>query len=176
MKILFLVLSCILLNTIDSSFAYDREDWPHWSKHPGTCLNTRQEILRQRSLVPVEYRGKKKCAVDTGKWEDFYYQEILTKSGDIDIDHVIPLKYADDLGGSKWSREAKQKFANDPENLVITNKKFNRQKGAKGITQWLPMNRQYACRYMKKWFAVKNIYSLPVSLEEKETFSLAKCQ
>lgn len=173
---LSLIISLIVCFSTDNSFAYDREDWPHWIKSSGTCLNTRQEILRSRSLTSVIFKGKKGCAVDTGKWDDFYYPETLTRSSDIDIDHVIPLKYADDLGGSRWSREAKQKFANDPDNLVITNKKFNRQKGAKGITQWLPVNRQYACRYMNRWFAVKNKYKLPISNEEKHTYLLAKCQ
>lgn len=156
-------------------YSYDRKDWPHWSKSRGTCLNMRQEILKNRSKSPIQYKDNKKCTVLSGSWDDYYYPETLTKSADIDIDHIIPLKHADSLVGNTWGRELKEKFANDPENLAITNKSYNRQKGAKTITEWLPVHKTYACRYMSQWLYIKRKYNLPVSDQERETFLLAKC-
>jgi len=66
-------------------------------------------------------------------------------------------------------------FANDMDNLVITNKKYNRQKGAKTVLEWMPINRNYACKYFERWFLVKNKYQLSISDEERKNYSLLKC-
>jgi hypothetical protein len=92
----------------------------------------------------------------------------------IDVDHLIPLKHAYDTGGANWSPEKKEQFANDPENLVITNKKYNRQKGAKGIDQWLPVNKAYACKYVRDWIKVKKKYGLNLLKDELATIQQIK--
>ena len=156
--------------------AYDRKEWKHWVDDDKDCMNTRHEVLEARSTVKVKYRKSKRgnCSVVSGKWNDFYYPEVLTSARKIDIDHVIPLKHANDFGGKNWSSKLKRKFANDPENLVVTNLRYNRQKGAKGIDEWLPINKSYACKYVKKWFYLKEKYSLKVSSRELHTKSLLK--
>lgn len=119
------------------------------------CFNTRHEILKVRSEISVKFRKKgKTCYVYSGVWSDYYFPEKLTSPKDIDIDHIVPLKHAHDIGGYLWSPELKEKFANDPENLVITYKKYNRQKGAKKISEWLPLNITYACKYYKDWMKI----------------------
>ena len=97
-------------------------------------------------------------------------------ASNVDVDHLVPLKHAHDHGGSTWSLEEKSKFANDPENLIITNRKYNRQKGSKDIVEWLPIDRCYACKYMKQWFKIKTKYNLIVEYKEKEYFEMAKCK
>ena len=153
---------------------YERKHWPHWSDVDRNCRNTRQEILLSRSLIPAKL-NKKGCKVVSGKWDDFYSPETHTLAKNVDIDHVVPLKYAHDNGGADWSKKQKEIFANDPENLVITYKVFNRQKGAKGIDKWLPRNKQYACRYIESWLAIKKKYSLSVGPEEKNTIKQIGC-
>jgi hypothetical protein len=163
----FITISCA------NSSRYNRKHWHHWIDQDRDCQNTRQEILIERSEKPVTL-NKKGCTVQRGKWRDFYFDELLTDSRSIDVDHLVPLKHAHDIGGENWSREKKKQFANDPENLVLTNKIYNRKKGAKTIAEWLPVDPAYACRYTKQWVLVKKKYELDISSKELETINLLK--
>ncbi len=149
--------------------AYVRSEWKHWIDEDKNCLNTRHEILKQRSKSSVTF-SKNGCSVKSGEWDDYYYPEQLKLAAKIDIDHLIPLKHAHDHGGHSWSEERKKEFANDLENLVITNRKYNRQKGSQGIDTWLPVHKDFACKYMKDWVRLKKKYQLNFS--EQENLSL----
>lgn len=172
--IFFLSFSCSFHQKSKTSYTYSRNDWPHWADENKNCLNTRAEILKDRSLIPARL-NKKGCTVQEGKWEDYYYPETHHKAKLVDIDHLIPLKHANDSGGARWSRAQKEKFANDPENLVITNRSYNRQKGAKTISQWLPVHKRYACKYIKDWFKLKKKYGLEIKADEIYTADSIKC-
>lgn len=176
MKFLILVclffVTCTKVNKIQSSNkvipSYEREDWKHWIDSDKDCQNTRHEILISRSEVDV-ILNKKGCSVKSGKWADYYYPQYFTKAKDVDVDHLIPLKNAHIHGASSWSFKEKEKFANDPENLVLTSKKFNRSKGAKGIDAWLPVHPEYACKYVKDWIKLKKKYQLEFDDAELHT-------
>lgn len=171
---LVLIISCSQVSVKKPTY-YDRKDWPHWSDFDHDCQNTRQEILISRSLVPV-HTDRRGCRVIEGKWEDYYFPEIHTSSTSVDIDHLIPLKHASDIGADVWTKDEKEKFANDPENLVITNKKYNRKKGAKTIAEWLPVHQNYACSYIKDWIRLKKKYQLHLTDPEKNAIKKAQCQ
>ena len=111
----------------------------------------------------------------TGRWNDFYYEEVHTIAKKVDIDHLVPLHHAHQSGGANWSSEKKKEFANDPQNLVITNASYNRQKGAKTPMEWMPVDRRYACRYMEQWFEVKKKYALVVSPRKYEFYRELNC-
>jgi len=147
---------------------YNRSEWNHWIDSDHNCLNTRQEILKSRSLEKVSL-NKKGCRVTSGKWNDYYFNKMLSEATSIDIDHLIPLKHANDSGGWKWSAKEKETFANDPENLVITNRKYNREKGAQTIATWLPVDKTYACKYVDHWVKVKKKYKLEIFKDEQAT-------
>ncbi|EQC47553.1 HNH endonuclease [Bacteriovorax sp. Seq25_V] len=144
--------------------SYSRDLFGGWIDSDSDCQDTRAEILISRSLEKV-FLDKKGCNVTEGLWNDFYYDEILTKASEIDIDHVVPLKEAHERVDKKWSREQRVKFANDPENLVITNLSYNRQKGSKSPLEWLPVNKAYACKYVTRWIYIKNKYAIPLHYE-----------
>jgi hypothetical protein len=74
----------------------------------------------------------------------------------VDVDHVVPLKWAHDHGGGEWSREKKKRFANDPLNLLVVHDRINRIKGAKGIDKWMPSVGKE--RYKKIWDEVRRKY------------------
>ena len=152
---------------------YLRSDWHHWSDSDRDCLDTRGEILKLRSLSPVAM-NKNGCRVKTGKWKDYYYPEIHTQASKVDIDHLVPLKHAHNFGAANWNKSQKEKFANDPENLVITNRSYNRQKGAKGINEWLPRHRDYTCKYISDWVKIKKKYSLGLGEGEKNSIESLK--
>jgi hypothetical protein len=51
-------------------------------------------------------------------------------------------------------------FANDLDNLILVKASLNRQKGAKGLTEWLPLNFPYRCEYITRFNAVMAKYEL----------------
>lgn len=167
--------SSFAFGSVSPSQKYQRKAWKHWSDLDRNCVNTRNEILKSRSLNSVTM-NKRGCKVVSGKWDDYYYPEIHTLAKNVDIDHLVPLKNAHDTGGAGWSKKQKEAFANDPQNLVITYRAYNRQKGSKGIDRWLPVHRSYACKYIKDWMAIKSKYQLRLTTAEQNTIKDAQCE
>lgn len=158
---------------------YNRKHFRHWIDEDGDCRSRRAEVLKARSLVEVIYRLRKngkKCTVDLGEWKDYYFPEVLRKASDAEIDHLVPLKHAWDMGASSWSAEKRKAFANDPENLVITNGRYNSQKGAQTPLSWAPSKRTYYCKYLKDWIKIKSKYGLPIANEIYDFQKKAHCE
>lgn len=173
----FCFLTLVFCFQITQAQEYERSQWKHWSSQ-GNCLNTRAALLVEQSLIPVSFTKRKdgkSCTVSAGRWHDFYYAEVLEEASTVDIDHVVPLFHAHHAGGANWAGELKEIFANDPLNLVITNRRYNRQKGAKTPLEWMPIDRRYACRYMSRWMEVKTKYELMISKEEVEHQKMLNC-
>jgi hypothetical protein len=146
---------------------YDRKEWGQWQDFDHDCQNTRQEILVKESLVPVTF-ARNTCTVKTGKWMDFYTGEFFFNAPEVEIDHVVPVKLAHDLGGFAWDKTRKREFYNDTDNLVITSKRNNAQKSANDITVWQPAKKDRACAQAKRWVKIKQRYHLPISPTETE--------
>ena len=139
---------------------YNRGDWPHWLDNDKDCQNTRHEILLQTSTKAVSFKSEKECNVLSGEWYDPYSSKVFTLSTDLDLDHIVPLKFAHGHGGSGWTRQQKALFANDLDNLILAQASLNRQKGAKGLNDWLPPNHQYRCEYIAHFNQVMKKYDL----------------
>ena len=100
-----------------------------------TAGDARQEVLISESLVEVTFESERKCRVETGRWYGAFTGAYVEAPGDLDIDHLVPLKNAHDSGGWAWSAARKQEYANylgDPDHLIAVTKGANRSKGAKG--------------------------------------------
>jgi hypothetical protein len=149
------------------STLYDRSDWPHWSDDDRDCQDTRHEILIQTSTKPIEFKTENECNVLSGEWYDPYSGDMFTISKDLDLDHIVPLKFAHGHGADKWSRERKKQFANDYDNLLLVNASLNRQKGAKGLDEWLSPNQSYRCEYITRFNSVMAQYELSYIPSEK---------
>lgn len=152
---------------------YNRHDWKHWADIDKDCLNTRQELLLEQSTADVILTSSR-CTVYSGEWFGPYSARTFTLASDVDIDHIIPLKWAFDHGGDLWSPELKQQFANDPSNLLIVDDALNQSKGAQSPMEWMPPNKSFHCEYLEKWQAVLRIY--PLELSDSEKSELAKLQ
>lgn len=168
---LFFFLSACSTPGVTPSKKYLRRDWGTWADEDKNCRDTRSEILVERSLKEVSF-DKKGCRVVRGEWDDYYYPDKIVQASDADIDHLVPLKNAHLSGADQWDEEKRKEFANDPANLVITLKKFNRQKGAKGIDAWLPKEKRYACQYIKDFQKIKKKYDLALLEAEKDTVKM----
>lgn len=148
------------------SQVYDRHDWPHWIDEDRDCQDTRHETLIAHSQVSVSFKSNKSCKVTVGSWYDPYSGDTFTLSKQLDLDHIVPLKYAHTHGGHAWSREKRQTFANDPENLILVSLSLNRQKGAKGLAKWLPPNQTYRCEYVQRFDGIMSKYGLTYTPSE----------
>lgn len=142
MKILLL---CALLLNISSS-TYDRKDWissSSWTK------------ARNRTLARDRIENYWICKYSSVK---------IKKKSEVDIDHIIPLKYAHDHCGDVLPEQKKRQLATDNDNLVSTSRHENRSKGDDGILEYMPSDNQ--CWYIQQWDIVYRRYGL--CLTEKE--------
>lgn len=149
---------------------YERQkQWGSWKTHK--CINTRNAILKKRAITPV-VMTEDGCRVKEGKWVDFYTGETISMKDQPEIDHVVPIKKAHDLGGHQWPKSLRHKFYNDHDNLVITVKSLNSAKRNKDLVVWYPATHERACLYAAQWIYVKNKYDLKYSQEECSHFKV----
>ena len=148
--------TCIERATLDSG-EYNRDDWPHWSDLDGDCMNTRHEMLLAQvdGAINLSPDG---CYVNTGTWKDPFSGKVFHRASELDVDHIIPLKWAHDHGGAQWTKIQKEAFANDPLNLLVVDDGLNQSKGAKGPNEWLPPNQAYRCEYLARWQTILKKY------------------
>ena len=114
---------------------YDRSDWRHWVDEDGDCRDARQEVLVEESLDEVTFETDRGCRVATGRWYGAFTGVYTGDPGDLDIDHLVPLKNAHLSGGWSWDAEMREEYANDlsdPDHLIAVTAGANRSKGAKG--------------------------------------------
>jgi hypothetical protein len=148
-----------------SGLVYDRDrHFGSWIDEDGDCLNTRHELLESLSTGPVTKQG---CRITHGRWNDPYTGIIFLESRHLDVDHLVPLKWAWDHGANTWSRDRRIEFANDPRNLFAVEAGANRQKGAAGPLEWLPPNTAYRCEYVLRFKRITLIWKLQMSPDEK---------
>jgi len=147
--------------TIDSgdSGSYSRAAFGHgWDDSDGDCQDSRAEALIQMSSTPVRFATDRRCRVVTGRWISPFSGKVILNASEADIDHVVPLKWAWDRGANHWSDATRERFANDPLNLLPVEASLNRSKGARGPDEWLPPAGQ--CGYVARFFRVTKQYQL----------------
>jgi len=131
--------------------------------------DTRNDILN-RDLVDKTYVSIKRCpnAVATGTLHDPYTNAVVAftrghKVGAaVQIDHIVPLALAWDLGARDWTQEMRVRFANDPANLLAVAGQPNQDKGDQEPAAWMPPNEAFHCQYAMQFIAVLRGYQLPV--------------
>ena len=150
---------------------YDRSEWlPKWSDFDRDCQDTRHELLIRYSLAPVTYTRADGCRVATGLWLDPYTGNFYDKATDLDVEHIVPLKWAHDHGGASWSREQKRRFAEDPDNLWLVDDGRNQSKGDRGPDHWMPPYAPVSRIYVQRFMAIVQKYGLQTSLAESGRF------
>ncbi|MEB3069090.1 HNH endonuclease family protein [[Mycobacterium] vasticus] len=143
--------------------------WDDDNDAPGghNGCDTRDDILN-RDLVDITHVWTKRCpeAVATGTLHDPYTNATVSftrgaKIGEaVQIDHIVPLSYAWDMGASAWPYRQRLRFANDPANLLAVAGQGNQDKGDAGPGQWMPPNKSFACQYAVAYIAVVRGYGL----------------
>lgn len=147
------------------------ESWDDDNDAPGgrNGCDTRNDIL-DRDLVEKSYVSIKRCptAVATGTLIDPYTNATIAFvrgnqiGASVQIDHLVPLALAWDLGARSWTDELRLRFANDPANLLAVDGPTNQHKGDNEPAVWMPPNRAFWCQYAVQFAAVLRGYGLPV--------------
>ena len=142
---------------------YDRDKFRHWVDADGDCQDTRDEVLAAESTTAVTG-----CDITSGTWRSYYDRETWTRSSDVDIDHLVPLKESWDSGAKAWNADTRTRYANDlgdRRSLVAVTDNVNQSKGDRDPADWMPTYGK--CRYVWQWTAVKIRWGLTVNRAEK---------
>jgi hypothetical protein len=147
------------------------DSWTDDTTAPGgrNGCDTRNDIL-DRDLVDKVYVAIKRCpsAVATGVLHDPYTSEVIhlvrgSQTGAaVQIDHLVPLALAWDLGARNWTEDMRVRFANDPANLLAVAGGANQDKGDSEPADWMPPNRAFWCQYSVQFAEVLRGYGLPI--------------
>jgi hypothetical protein len=147
--------------------------WTDDNDAPGghNGCDTRDDILN-RDLVDKTYVFIKHCpdAVATGTLHDPYTNATINfhrgpKVGEaVQIDHIVPLALAWDMGANDWPIAQRIRFANDPANLLAVQGQANQDKGDDQPALWMPPNAAFHCQYAMQFIAVSRGYGLPIDL------------
>lgn len=145
--------------------------WTDDNDAPGghNGCDTRNDILN-RDLVDKTYVAVKRCpdAVASGTLHDPYTNATIAfvrgnqVGASVQIDHIVPLALAWDLGARDWTDAMRIRFANDPANLLAVAGQANQDKGDAEPATWMPPNHAFWCQYAMQFIAVLRGYALPV--------------
>lgn len=145
--------------------------WTDDNDAPGghNGCDTRDDILN-RDLVDKTYVSIKRCpdAVETGVLHDPYTSATIdfhrgAKIGEaVQIDHIVPLALAWDMGAYDWPFAERVRFANDPANLLAVQGQANQDKGDSQPARWMPPNAAFHCQYAMQFIAVSRGYGLAI--------------
>ena len=152
---------------------YDREGGfgRAWLDVDGNGCDTRSDILA-RDLVDLAYRSGSTCKVASGTLNDPYTGTVIDGdlSKTVQIDHVVSLADAWYSGASDWDAEQRERFANDPENLVAVDAATNMSKSDDSISEWYPRwdspSQKAECRYGAQYVHVLATYELSVTSDD----------
>lgn len=144
---------------------YEREAFgPGWRPAPDWgegCTVRDSTIYRQTANL-----HRNECDISRGTFFDPYQSTMVPLNRDgpaLEVDHIFPLAAAWDSGAYGWSQARREAFANDPLNLVATQRAINRDKSDALPSQWLPPARQARCWYVRRLAAVAAKYDLTLS-------------
>ncbi|KUI40015.1 hypothetical protein AU198_08700 [Mycobacterium sp. GA-1199] len=147
------------------------DSWTDDNSAPGghNGCDTRNDILN-RDLDDKTFVSIKRCpdAVATGTLHDPYTNAVVAftrgeKTGAaVQIDHIVPLALAWDLGARNWPDDLRVRFANDPANLLAVAGSANQDKGDQEPATWMPPNAAFHCQYAMQFIAVLRGYRLPI--------------
>lgn len=159
------------LPTMQAVPHYERDQFGDgWADLDGDCQDTRDEILIRD--LPDEQLDQRQCRVLSGTLHDPYTGRTIDfrrgkgTSGEVHIDHVVPLAYAWRGGAWRWTHEQRVAFANDPDNLLAVDGPANMAKGDAGPSEWLPPDPAAHCDYAARWTEILRRYELEPKLED----------
>lgn len=158
---------------VEPGAPYERDAFgQRWADVDHSGCDQRNEALAL-AMTSIEYRpGTNRCVIERGIFTDPYtgtsWEFVKSDAGGgVDIDHVVPLAHAWQMGAASWTAQQREQFANELQNLQATQAEANRSKGEQTPQQWLPPNERYTCTYVERWTQIKVTWQLEVSAAER---------
>lgn len=134
------------------------------SENSAVC-STREAVMLEQ-LDPQRVNG---CdALDTTAVDPYTDKPLDIHS--IEIDHLVPLRAAWDLGATAWAPQQRQAFANDRAlNLIAVDHTVNQDKSDGTPGEWMPPANQ--CWYGARYVRVIDTYGLALTVADYEVLS-----
>jgi len=126
----------------------------------------------------VTYRPGSRCVVTAGTLHDPYTGHSIAFSkahgSAVQIDHMVPLALAWDLGADAWPLAKREAYANDERVVLLAvSGPANESKADSGPAIWLPPDTTYRRTYAVRFVAVLSAYHLPVTAPDKSALTAA---
>ncbi|NJL24929.1 MAG: HNH endonuclease [Calothrix sp. SM1_5_4] len=105
-----------------------------------------------------------------------YAGGVHSRAGEIQIDHMVPLKNAYVSGAWAWDYQRRCAYANflgNSYHLIAVSGRENMSKGDRTPADWLPSNRGFVCTYLKAWLSVKLVWRLIMNPRESDAIKTA---
>lgn len=158
------LVSEIRVSTHENTEKYNRDDW----EKPAKKFTLDGEKV---SRVKYDtYTSQYLISKDPFVYKDPYTDKEITDIKMLDFDHLVPISYCDKFSDLSWSKEQKNKFAQDENVGVSVLNKENRSKGAKGPSEWLPKANQGD--YCYSWLLIAHEYGLALRQQDIDTCKL----
>jgi hypothetical protein len=140
-------------------------DWRDLVAEEGTCRSAAAELLLRNSATSAKLDSTG-CRVQGGTWTGFYFGTTITGIQEVAVSPVVPFWAAHVAGAHAWTTSDRRRFANDPDNLVITTKAFAERLRFLGPEDW-PIDPDVNWQKVAlRWRAVKRKYALNVGAYE----------
>ncbi|MFF3845580.1 HNH endonuclease family protein [Streptomyces sp. NPDC002328] len=139
--------------------------------------DTRNDLLK-RDGQNLQFRKGSDCVVVSMTLYDPYTAKDIawkkSEAAEVQIDHVVPLSYAWQMGAARWDEKKRQRLANDVLNLLPVSGPTNSAKRDSGPASWLPPSKPIRCSYAVRFAQVALKYDLPVTTADKHAM-LEQC-
>ena len=115
-----------------------------WRDIDRNGCDQRNDVLARDLDGPAFKPGTRNCLVLSGTLPDPYtgrpvgFVRGRLTSDDVQIDHVVALSHAWQTGAQQLDPATRERFANDPLNLIATAGPVNQAKGDSDAATWLP--------------------------------------
>lgn len=145
---------------------YDRKRFGRpWYDTDHNGCDQRSDVLA-RDAARTTRDPKRHCQITAIELLDPYTGERLTRTIDIQIDHVVPLGMAWRSGAAAWTADQREHYATDESNLLAVKGAANEAKGDKPPDVWKP-RREAWCLYAKVYITTSDSYRLTVTAATK---------
>ena len=158
--------------------SYERSEFGWgWYDFDKDGQNARAEMLILYCQQPdktLAFATDDERRVVGGRWRCRFTGNTYTDAGELDIDHIVPLKNAWISGAHAWTDERRRAYASGQgirtkrrSWLVPVDASANRSKADKSPDAWLPERVQYLPRYAALWVVTKHYWQLSVTPAEQ---------
>lgn len=176
-------LSTISIKARGPKTGYARDQFGQvWADVDRNGCDTRNDILARDLIDPQFKVGTGNCVVLLGTLFDPYTGKTIeftkANAAAVQIDHIVPLSLSWQTGAVRWDQEKRQRFANDPINLLAVDGPTNAAKGDSSPSAWMPPARSHWCDYSTRFIAVVAAYGLTITQADHDMLArgLGTCE